>query len=239
MIEVVVAVVAEIALEALASGGIELFAGVTAPVSRTVTGLPAEVLRERSFEEIEARVLGRAWAEDERLRSIRELAKHPPERTQRALLILLRDPSPAMRAAAIDALGAGRVRLAYSTIAQMPGAAPAEEAAIVTALARLGGTAAERRILRFLDRGSPEAQLAAARALTHVGTLAAVERLKPRTEAWFAGELGTEAAKAIARIQQRHARAAPGALSLPRGLRGELSIAAPAGALSAPDRSTE
>lgn len=94
---------------------------------------------------------------------------------------------------------------------------------------------AERRILRFLERGSPDAQLAAARALTHVGTLAAVERLKPLTEAWFAGELGAEAAKAIARTQKRHARAAPGALSVASGLPGELSLAAPAGAFSGSD----
>jgi hypothetical protein len=59
-----------------------------------------------------------------------------------------------------------------------------------------------------------------------------VERLRLHTEAWFAGELGTEATKAIARIQKRHAQAAPGALSLAKGLGGELSVAAPAGALS-------
>lgn len=233
MIADILAVALEIGLEMLAAGGLELLASATPVPPAQIVSLAPSVERPRTFEDLEARVLGVGWAETERLRSLAEMARIAPDRSHRALLLLLQDSSPGIRAAAVEQLGLLRVRIAYSTIALMRGSTPAEEAAVVLALGRLGGAHAERRILRFLDLGSPQAQLAAAKALARMGTLHSVEKLRPHADAWFAGELGASSAMAISLIQRRHSRAAPGALSEASG-GGELSAPAPRGALSKP-----
>ena len=230
VLEILFSVFGELFFEILLTGAFELLSGTPAPAHSVI---PAHVTRERSTPEaLELSVLDGHAPDAERLASLAALLALPGE-PSRVLQLLLADPSPAMRTEAVAALGKARIPDSFAAIARLRGATPAEEAAIVTALARLGGADAETRILRFLANGSPEAQLAAARVLRFVGTLAAVGPLGEKANAWFSGDLAKKAASAIEAIQQRHARAAPGALSMSaRGLRGELSIAAPVGALS-------
>lgn len=229
VLELILSIFGELLFEVLLTGGFELLSGTPAPAHAAVA-VPAHVSRKP--EALELAALDHRAADAGRLDALADLLALPGEHS-RTLLLLLADSSSVVRTEAITTLGRARIPESFAAIALLRGTTPAEEAAIVTALARLGGPSAEPRILRSLANGSPEAQLAAVLALRRVGTLDAIAPLNVKSTAWFAGDLGTKAASAIEAIQHRHARVAPGALSMsPQGLRGELSIAPPVGALS-------
>lgn len=203
------------------------------PAAASALAIPAvSPVRDLAPARLEARALDPHLTDAERLASLHALLANRAHDPSRALVLLLADPSVAVSTAAVEAAGKRRLQGAYAVLVRMRGRTEEESAAIVGALGRIGGVHAEARLLAALDRGEPAAQLAAAKALKHIGTLAAVQPLRVHANSWFAGELGTEAAAAISGIQRRLAKNAPGALSIGGVRGGELSVPADAGALS-------
>lgn len=137
---------------------------------------------------------------------------------------------------------------AARAVAALGGRLPAEqaEAALGRALARRQletaqacmeelaprwGVGSEGLLLQALASGEPALILAAVRALSQVGTAAAVGPLLPLAQP-RRGELAAAARQAIASIQSRLTGAGPGQLSLAAGGAGALSLAREAGAVS-------
>lgn len=211
--------------------------GAAVPTGGAPTPPPAPAfvapVRGPSPTRLEARVLDAHAPDAERLAALAALLGDAQHDATNTLLLLLDDASVAVRTEAIHAAGKRRLAAAYPRLCRGY-FSPEEGAALATALARIGGAKAEPRLLLHLERGETPVKLAAARALKHVGTLRAIEPLRAHANAWFSGELGTEALAAILGIQRRLAVAAPGAISLHSGSGGELSLREEGGALSLP-----
>jgi hypothetical protein len=139
----------------------------------------------------------------------------------------LRTRRPATAAACISVLGArggSEVIAMLRKVLAVEG--PELAAAAATALGIAQAASAEAALVAALDHPDSQVQLAAARALDAIGTVAAVSRLKIAEAE--GPPLRAAARQAIASIHSRLPGAAPGQLSLAGGEAGRLSLAADA-----------
>ena len=107
--------------------------------------------------------------------------------------------------------------------------------AAARALGATGAASAESALLLALADPRGTGRLAAAEALAHVGSAAAVLPLKEVVARAGRGELARTARQSIAAIQSRLPGASPGQLSLAEGGSGQLSLAEEGGRLSLPE----
>ena len=158
------------------------------------------------------------------------------ERAAPAMRAAIASPSDLLRLEAV--LAAGRARDAsllepIALLADRPDEPLAQ--AIAETLGRLGDSRAEPALLKLLAHEAPAVRRAAADALAHAGTVAAVESLLPLAKGLFEDAHVKEAARdALRRIQARLGDADAGRLSVvePADAAGAVSLADHAGALS-------
>jgi HEAT repeat protein len=159
-------------------------------------------------------------------RAVRELgARVSGEEATSLLRNALRTRRLATAKECIVALGRGGGRKAVDALSRVLAVEAGELAwAAARGLAMTRDPAAEAPLLRALSSGARDVRLAAATALGHVGTAAAVGPLR-EAEAGDSG-MRRAARQAVAEIQARLAGAEPGQLSLASGESGQLSLAA-------------
>lgn len=172
-----------------------------------------------------------------RAEAVRGAVQLPRERAAEIVRGALTDRRELVRMSAI--LTVGRMKLAGCT-SRLAGlvrrATPAMQLAIVEAAAATEHESAETPILAALQEGTPEAKLAAIRALGDVGTVRSIEPLLAlRGSQIVVGALGPPAAAAVAAIQSRLAGAGAGQLAFAESAGGEISFpGAESGSLSVP-----
>ena len=176
-------------------------------------------------------------APEVRAEAVRGAAQLPRDRAAPIIRDALTDRRELVRMSAI--LTAGRLKLA-SCNSRFAGivrrAPPAQQMAIVDAAAATEHESAEAPLLAVLEDGTPEAKLAAVRALGPIGTVRSIEPLLAlRGVQLLAGEMGPIATAAVAAIQSRLAGAGAGQLALSDASGGEISFpGAESGSLSVP-----
>lgn len=188
-------------------------------------------------DELAALAANESLAPEVRAEAIRGAAQLPRDRAAPIIRDALTDRRELVRMSAI--LTAGRLKLA-SCNSRFAGivrrAPPAQQMAIVEAAAATEHESAEAPLLAALEDGTPEAKLAAVRALGPIGTVRSIEPLlELRGLPLLSGEMGPLATAAIAAIQSRLAGAGAGQLALSDSSGGEISFpGAESGSLSVP-----
>jgi hypothetical protein len=153
------------------------------------------------------------------------------------LRALLGNASRDARTAALDALVRLRDVECVGLLERLAAREGAERPAVAWALGALGDASVEPSLLALLSMVDAATRIAAAKALSRVGTIAAVEPLLAYTTGLTAdSELKRTARDAIAAIQSRAVDAEGGRLAIAQGRdrAGELSVSSEAGNLSLP-----
>lgn len=234
------------ALAVLARAGAEVSGGTVelSDVSASVSLDAVRVLLDEAAD-LADRIGPGAWSED-RLLGV-ALADPEPAVRARALMALWERGDPALRLRAIDAtrghedpVCAAIGALMSDTLARVQETPPQHVIAaanfnpskVSEALERLG---AEDALCALLGSEVLPVQLAAVAALGRVGSVRAVEPLRPLTQGLTRdGELKRLAREAVQRVQARLGEVSPGGLSLVDGgaEAGRLSVPEAQGALS-------
>jgi hypothetical protein len=176
---------------------------------------------------------------DARIRAIRFLIKNAPSDNVPPLLEELLDSlAPTVRKEAITGLGELGHRPAVGKLCSLATTEdPETAAALCSALAKIGDSAAEPALLTLLEREDKRQKIAAVDALGHLGSATSVEPLMKLTGHLLSPDLSRAAKEAIAKIQSRLNDAEAGRLTLAEltEREGALSLCREGGELSLPD----